>query len=465
MPEPRTLRRIVKATGGQQAFKIATVKRDPFKQEYIDLCSSSFDEALGGGCAARGGGDGAQDTSLFDQVALRGRHALERSEIIKAQSVTLGKQVTGALRVQASAAASKQSAAADSSDESDDGDSAQQPSAVATLNTDEILRRYNAVRGGEPEPLPLKQIFAGTAFAEPVGSEVSASAPAAAADVGALIRMQAAPSLGMLLRDPDALRSLMDFAADAPPPSLDGLGADNGIDEFPPNSELLALIEDAATDEDELLSEDEDESASCDLAPVSMAHEEDHVSDDNGMEQDADDPAIAASSGDLDVLMLEEPSIDVAENAVASEGGDTATRQATSSLQARGSEDPSDAIIPDATPAPIVQFAAATFPAPAAAKPKRAKKPRQPESKHGKLLVDPSKPMPDLGPPPKAARKTHSPRPPSELTATLVTPWSRRAEPQPLCARTSVISYCWLAAPLVLMPAASCQHVLLPLDD
>ena len=318
---------------------------------------------------------------------------------------------------------------------------------------------------GEPEPLPLEQIFAGTAFAEPVGSEVSASAPAAAADVGALIRMQAAPSLGMLLRDPDALRSLMDFAADAPPPSLDGLGADNGIDEFPPNSELLALIEDAATDEDELLSEDEDESASCDLAPVSMAHEEDHVSDDNGMEQDADDPAIAASSGDLDVLMLEEPSIDVAENAVASEGGDTATRQATSSLQARGSEDPSDAIIPDATPAPIVQFAAATFPAHAAAKPKRAKKPRQPESKHGKLLVDPSKPMPDLGPPPKAARKTHSPRPPSELTATLVTPWSRRAEPQPLCARTSVISYCWLAAPLVLMPAASCQHVLLPLDD
>eukprot|EP01043_Picozoa_sp_COSAG02_P083373 COSAG02_NODE_21406_length_789_cov_1.039130_1_plen_128_part_01 len=128
MPEPRTLRRIVKAKDGRKAFRIATVKRDPFKQEYIDLCSSTFDEAL-----FLGTGVHHSTASSFDQVSARGRHALERSEIIKAQSVTLGKLVSGALR-----ASSAPNADEDASD--GEGDNNSKPIRKNALDDADVLR-------------------------------------------------------------------------------------------------------------------------------------------------------------------------------------------------------------------------------------------------------------------------------------------------------------------------------------
>lgn len=157
MPEkPRTLRRIVKAKDGRQVFRIATVKRDPFKQEYIDLCSSSFDEVL---CSP---GQQSESSSSFDQVSARGRHALERSEIIKAQSLTLGKMVSGALRAQVSAPKADGS---ESEEEAAGIRVAKDEPAASALDQDEVLRRYKLVLAGNPEPLPLESIFGDGAFA------------------------------------------------------------------------------------------------------------------------------------------------------------------------------------------------------------------------------------------------------------------------------------------------------------
>lgn len=234
------IRRIVK---GGQTFKLATVKRDPFKQEYIDLCSSTFQEALGT----------ADGDTLFEQVQSRGRHALERSEIIKAQSTSLGKQVDAVVRVQ------QASAGRDDGCSSDDEGATQQPAAAAA-GTDEILAQYQRVLTGELEPLPLAQIFGAALahFADETAhlNEDEENAPDAP-DVGALIRMQAAPPSGMLLHNPEALGALMDLAVVT---MEEPHQAGAVVSLFPPSHVLLAMVEPAGSDE-EIHSEDEDDDA------------------------------------------------------------------------------------------------------------------------------------------------------------------------------------------------------------
>jgi hypothetical protein len=85
-------RRIVPAGQGEgPAFKIAAVKRDPFKKEFIDLCATDFDMAniIGEGIE--------QSCSGYHRVSAIGRHAMERSEILKAQSCRLVRLVNAAL--------------------------------------------------------------------------------------------------------------------------------------------------------------------------------------------------------------------------------------------------------------------------------------------------------------------------------------------------------------------------------
>lgn len=71
------LKRIVKDSQG--GFKLAAVKRNPFERQYVDLTSSKFEDIGNLGLVERG-------------IA-----AVQRSEIIKAQSIVLHKSATARL--------------------------------------------------------------------------------------------------------------------------------------------------------------------------------------------------------------------------------------------------------------------------------------------------------------------------------------------------------------------------------
>lgn len=436
MPEPRTLRRIVKAKDGRQVFRIATVKRDPFKQEYIDLCSSTFDEALFPGTSAQ-----QSAASSFEQVSARGRHALERSEIIKAQSVTLGKLVSGALR------ANKQSSKTGANDDASDkeGDNNSKPTRKKTLDEDDVLRRFANTLAGNPEPLPLSQIFGDTPFAAFANSasqddsHSSDDAQSSPIDVEAMIRLQTVPSSELLMRDPDALKALLDFAEDSPRPTDN---SDAIIGELPSNRELLAMIEPA--EEEFLSSEDEGDDGSMvpDFFETAQPSEDCLLEELSSPAPDSSaSPAFAAGLNTALQPMQLAPELD---SHVAMESRVVPS----SSANLQDTDNPAHANGADVGGAPAVLLpmnavllsesltAAVSM---TGIKPRRAKKSTPAQSKYGRLLVDLSRPAPDIGPPPKAARKIYSPRNPSDLSAALTTPWSKRPQTQTLCACTGVL--------------------------
>lgn len=439
--QARTLRRIVKAKDGRHAFRIATVKRDPFKQEYIDLCSSSFEEALGEEHAGRA-------ASTFDQVSARGRHALERSEIIKAQSFSLGKLVSGALRAQASATTAGSSDsevdAATPTNEDADAGTAAKPAKSVVPDQEDLQRRYKLALAGTPEPLPLSKILGSTPGADFTGL-CSSTAPTVCdqsqpavdsshvsdVDVGDMIRLQTAPSSELLLRDAPALQDLMDFASPAGEPvDTDGTSDDR----FPSNSEVLAMI--GPFEEEMFSSEEEDNGGG--LVPEGPAD------DDLALELSEDDMENFAPAVDM-ALTPSVPAMEtrVPEHQLLDGGAISATEySAGDALHAREAEDHNDNSIPSirlpvhaASLSASLVAAASTTVAKRAAR--RTKKSPSRQPKYGKLLIDLRKTAPSIGPPPKTARKVHVPRKPSELSAALATPWSRRQPTQALCAYMS----------------------------
>lgn len=363
---------------------------------------------------------------------------MERSEIIKAQSVTLGKLVTGALRAQASVP--KTSAGEDAHDE-EGGDNNKQTRDTSALDKDEVLRRYQLVLAGNPEPLPLSQIFGNTPFAAFATheSQPSGSPQSSPIDIGAMIKLQTAPSSELLMRDPDALKALLDFAVDSP---LHGDTSDSGgiIGELPPNHELLAMIEQA---EEELLSsEDED-------------HDDSLIPEDSETAQSAEDDPLEefANSAAADSVSLTLTAETNAAHLLAQQPPELVSRAAVESGVVPSSNNANadetnrfahthraEVVGTPAAPLPVnVALLSESLTAAVSTtvtKPRRAKKSPPVQSKYGRLLVDLRKPAPDIGPPPKNSRKVHAPRNPSDLSATMATPWSKRQQTQTLCAFT-----------------------------
>ena len=393
----KSLRRLEPAKGGGGSggtvFRIATVKRDPFKQEYIDLCARTFDEALGAA--------GNNAPSLFEQVTARGRHALQRSEIIKAQSVTLSKQVDGALKKQQQQQQQQQPDGGGAEESDADGEQQRAPSGSASDDA-EAVKAYFAVRAGAPVQLELEQVL------EKFAEELDDAAPErqAKVNVGQKIRMQAPPSSEMLLRNPASLAALLGLSANAPTP------APNEVS-LPPNHELLALIEPADG-----------------IPPAS--------DDEDWDDSSADTAEPAASSGPRDgaaVQMIEDAPSPASSGLVVADRPEQQPNSADngSSEAPAGERAYSAPSLPSVSLALPTQASAGAAPpeaaeeAPPPPKPKGRK--RKSEPKYGRILVDTQLPMPDMGPTPKA-RKPYTPPDAASSIGTLAQAWYQRPPPK-----------------------------------
>ena len=201
------------------------------------------------------------------------------------------------------------------------------------------------------------------------------------------------------MRDPDALRALLDMAADCPLPSNRSGGS---VDEIPSNREWLAMIEPA---EEELLSS-EDEDSDVSMMPEGLETAQ-SVEDGLALQDNSASPTptaeLNASQQSVQQLPLGLGVGGTAEaGVIAADGDDT-----------HGSRDRVQTMdTPTARlPVHVVSLSESLTAAASATvtKPRRAKRSAPtPQSKYGRLLIDLRKPAPDIGPPPKVWPYTHA---------------------------------------------------------
>jgi hypothetical protein len=302
------IRRIVKGTSSQSKFKIAAVRRDPFKKEYIDLCNQRFGDFFK---------DEQPSQSLFEQIASRGQHAVERSEILKAQSITLCREVDGALGTRHQQQGQPRQEGQENEQEQGQpggggtslagggGDNARLSAGSAAVRFRDKLQMYRCVLDGRPLAVAVDAIMG-----IPVASSAAASSAGNAERRGGIghapKRGSSQPnaeifhySSSLLLRTPGALEQVLALA-----PASELAPTCNTDDTEAPDinvSEFLAHILPPGDNEDDIeFSEDEQDALDAATAATAAIETDSSIVDTDLASQSLENQRDAADDGALD---------------------------------------------------------------------------------------------------------------------------------------------------------------------